>query len=733
MDYISDHLSEPDDFYEIFTWDKLSTKSQNTLQRAIERSDVWRISDLNGFSFDLLSKISIEDLNDARFIGPARANELIQELVAFFKELNLKKEMDFSVNSASRIASLFSQRILSKVRVEEDLYAFLERVASVESLSNEERHKLLQELLPNKNPFTRMVFGRRDREVALGILVDANLRLSFALAKRLCPEHDIRARAIAGNLGLLAGITSFSDKPNIDFESHVMRSIREFIQELIESLNLSYDEISQILFGQKIDTLPVISKAHIVDDEISFKHCNTFAELSSTLERKLLSLPKVDERALAMLKRRHQAFKEYGSSLDEIGKDWGVTRERVRQIVDPLMNVNIHLDYEIPSLVKAIELFETCESEDHFRLMVAEDELFSGEDVAWQRLLGLAEIFSPSFLAKRVYSKHLELESLLESSISIRGSIKKDRSKFGLYDLSVVSKKYEIDSEKLFRIISEIYPRSLRSGNLVLARTKNLDTMFENSIAKQLKVSSPLEISVLIKGLGRTGKNRDTVLSGTISDISNLIFQLAGNPPNYDAMSEKLIRKIEFQKLEDWLINAFMESNLGILHSNDVVNLALRDGGVNVSSVTVYLLNSPIIRSHGKSIFSLVGTEVSKDQLEAYLHIVRGTAEPSEVSYEMSDGSKGILTVRPNLNVITSGIVFPPTGSKRIFEGFEFKSACECGALETVQMVKFAPSGFWTGFTAMIRHGFSVHGFTKSSSFRFEFDFDHSRVQLLLA
>ena len=58
MEYLSDRLKEPDDFYEVLAWDKLSTKSQNTLQRAIERSDVWRTSELNGFSFDLLSRIS---------------------------------------------------------------------------------------------------------------------------------------------------------------------------------------------------------------------------------------------------------------------------------------------------------------------------------------------------------------------------------------------------------------------------------------------------------------------------------------------------------------------------------------------------------------------------------------------------------------------------------------------------------------------------------------------------
>jgi hypothetical protein len=98
----------------------------------------------------------------------------------------------------------------------------------------------------------------------------------------------------------------------------------------------------------------------------------------------------------------------------------------------------------------------------------------------------------------------------------------------------------------------------------------------------------------------------------------------------------------------------------------------------------------------------------------------------------MIDASKGILSVKPNLNVITSGIVFPPSGYKKIFEGFEFETFCSCGQLETIQAVKFTPSGFWTGFTAMIRHGFSQHQMSKGSTFRFEFDFEKLIVRLLV-
>lgn len=732
MEYLSDRLKEPDDFYEVLAWDKLSTKSQNTLQRAIERSDVWRTSELNGFNFDLLSKISIEDLNDARFIGPARAEELIQELISLFENHALKKDLDSAVGATSQIILVSSLQILAKLTVDEDLGKYLERIGSVDLITSQQRHTLLQELLPSKNPFKMMMSGKRDQEIALGHLIDANLRLSFAIAKRVCPDRDIRARTVAGNLGLLAGLTSFSDKPNVDFESHLMKFVREFIQDLIGSFNLSYDDIVELMLDANEHELDTNDKEEEEKNDAPFESCTTFSDLFEELDRELLKLPKVGERALAMFKHRHQAFGEPGLTFDDIGKKWGLTRERVRQIVDPLMKVSIQIENEVPILLKAVEIFETCEDEDQFKAKVDEAGMLSGEDVSWQRLWGLTRIMSLEVLANRVYEKHLELESESGTNSPIRNLVKKDRSKFGLYDLQVVTKKYEVSEDKAFKIISDLYPRSIRSGSLVLARTKNLDTMFENSIAKQLKVSSPLAVKDLLKGLQRTGKSRDVSLIGSITDLTNLIVNLAGDPPNYERTLGGLIKEVDFQALEKWLIEVFSEANLGILHSNDVVNFALRDRRINVSSITVYLLNSPIMRSHGRSLYSLVGTDVSEDQLDAYIQIIRGSSEASEVSYEMTDASKGILSVRPNLNVITSGIVFPPSGYKKIFEGFEFQTFCSCGQLETIQAVKFAPSGFWTGFTAMIRHGFSQHYMSKGSTFNFEFDFEKSIVRLLV-
>jgi RNA polymerase sigma factor (sigma-70 family) len=622
---------------------------------------------------------------------------------------------------------------MAKLTVEEDLDKYLERIGSVEALTSQERHIFLQELLPSKNPFKRMMFGKKDQEIALGHLIDANLRLSFALTKRICVDQDIRARTIVGNLGLVAGITSFYDKPNIDFESHVMKYVREFIIELIGTCDFSYEDIVEMMLGVREEQIESSQDINQNDAEVSFDSCTTLSELLEELDQELLKLPKVDERALSMLKHRHHAFGEAGLTLDEIGKEWGITRERVRQIVDPLMEVKVECELEVPILVQAVELFEKCEDHNEFKALVKENKIFSGEDLTWKQLWGLANILSPDELAPRVYEKNLLIEANSIEDSTLKAAIKKERSKFGLYDLQVVSKKHGVKEEKAFSIILDIYPRSIRSGFLVLARTRHLDTMFENCIAKQLKVASPLSVREILIGLERTGNYRGVSVIGSTSDLSVIIEQLAGAPPSLQGILENTVTEFDFQTLEKWLIEIFSQTSLGILHGNEVVNMALQESSINISSVTVYLGTSPIIRSHGRSMYSLVGTEVTQDQIDAYVHLIRETSEASEVSYEMMDGSKGILSVRPNLNVITSGIVFLPPGYKKIFEGFQFESSCECGQLETIQAVKFTPTGFWTGFTAMIRHGFSEHQMSKGSTFHFEFDFDNSVVRVLFS
>jgi hypothetical protein len=95
--------------------------------------------------------------------------------------------------------------------------------------------------------------------------------------------------------------------------------------------------------------------------------------------------------------------------------------------------------------------------------------------------------------------------------------------------------------------------------------------------------------------------------------------------------------------------------------------------------------------------------------------LVLASSKASEIDFSIS-AEVIVLRIRPNLNVISSGIIFPPSGLKQMVTGYIFDSNCLCGKLVSRQQVKFTPSGFWSGFTAMIRHGMSEHHMVKSPS-----------------
>jgi hypothetical protein len=289
-------------------------------------------------------------------------------------------------------------------------------------------------------------------------------------------------------------------------------------------------------------------------------------------------------------------------------------------------------------------------------------------------------------------------------------------------------RKFDVPRVEIERTISSIYPRTIFKGNLALARTKNLDTMFENSLAKQLFVASKLNVSDLIIGLERTASYRGVPLLGDERDLGELVRHLAGETPSYENISPQMIKPITLQRIESWLVEVFSQAAGSILHSNELVSMALKDD-VNVSSLQVYLINSSIVRSHSGSIYSLVGSVVDSEIVDMYRKAVLASGRPSEIDFTIS--SEGIeLRICPNLNVITSGIIFPPSGLKQMVIGYVFDSTCSCGNLVSRQQVKFTGSGFWTGFTAMIRHGMSEHKMDKESEFVFLFDFERSLVVL---
>jgi hypothetical protein len=511
------------------------------------------------------------------------------------------------------------------------------------------------------------------------------------------------------------------------------------------------DEIKQVLAGlqsnSEIYETPEsdIQIAHPANSEklsISpdLSNCQTIEDLYQLLLAQVELMPvmqhfpfhEADERKLHVLKARHPAFCSQTQTLDSIGSIWGVTRERIRQIELQLLPLKLAIDAPIPLLDQLVALMAQAGSEDEFKEAAFNAGLIRDQSthLSAHRLLAIAEFLNRSDLLTGLNKFVANWEVKENDYRELESKVKNYRSQFGLIDLQLFSTDSSLTREESIKLINKVYPRSIFSGNLALARTANFDSMFEGSIAKQLHVASPLSSEELIAGLQRTSKNRKVPLIGALEEIGGIIRELAGEPNSYDHLLVNILEPIELEQIDTFLVETFRNAQLGIMHRNEVVEVGLSKG-IHPTSIGIYLSSSPIVRSFGRAIFGLVGTTVDPEIVQTYLEVYREVSESAEVELQVINAFEVLLKVKPNINTLTSGTIFLSGDEKPLFLDKKFQAGCSCGNFETKQIVKVTNSGFWNGFATMFQHGIADHDYSKDSQFVYRFDFESGQVTLI--
>ena len=262
-----------------------------------------------------------------------------------------------------------------------DLEALAESVASGDSL-----RQYLREIgkTPLLTPDEEQELARRvseGDEDAIVRMADSNLRLVVSIAKhyrdRGLPLQDLIQE---GNLGLLKAIEKFDYTRGYKFSTYATWWIRQVISrsiadnartirvpvhmvetinrirresrqlqqelgreatetELAEASGLTVEKLREVL---KITPDPVSLDTPVGEDEdsplSSFITAGTQAEPEKATEAALLKeqvrqlLGTLDERERRVLELRYGIGGDRARTLEEVGKEFGVTRERIRQI-----------------------------------------------------------------------------------------------------------------------------------------------------------------------------------------------------------------------------------------------------------------------------------------------------------------------------------------------------------------------------------------------------------------
>jgi hypothetical protein len=179
---------------------------------------------------------------------------------------------------------------------------------------------------------------------------------------------------------------------------------------------------------------------------------------------------------------------------------------------------------------------------------------------------------------------------------------------------------------------------------------------------------------------------------------------------------------------DKWLINIFSSSPNGLLHRVEITKQAI-DARINLGSITAYCASTPFIRLHSNGVYSLVGQIFS--DVEISTHAELALAQENPVSFQLEfEASNVILKLKPNLNTYASGVLLPSREIKEVFRDSVFAPNCECGPIDSKQLVKLSNDGFWTGFQSFFAHALNGHSYTTFSTYEIYFDFDLKKATL---
>ena len=332
--------------------DELVAKSKKDGLASIDLDEVMEEMD---FDMDALDKLyeSLED-NDIPLPGDISSSEL--------------SEIESEVATLSTSDSM--EKILEQggVQIDDPVRMYLKEIGRVPLLSAEEEKDLAE----------RMSAGDED---AKNKLVEANLRLVVSIAKRYVGKGMFFLDLIQeGNIGLMKAVDKFDHEKGFKFSTYatwwirqaltraiadqartiripvhmvetihkVSRYSRQMLQELGreataeeigEKMGISAEKVREIM---KIAQDPVSLETPIGEEEDS--HLGDFipdddapqpSEIASAtilrevIERELHTLTPREEH---VIKLRFGLYDGRSRTLEEVGKEFSVTRERIRQI-----------------------------------------------------------------------------------------------------------------------------------------------------------------------------------------------------------------------------------------------------------------------------------------------------------------------------------------------------------------------------------------------------------------
>lgn len=424
-----------------------------------------------------------------------------------------------------------------------------------------------------------------------------------------------------------------------------------------------------------------------------------------------------DERWVAPYLSRH-GWGQARLTLDQIGRSLGVTRERVRQVIQKIDSRRpMDLDALPEALAEAALAVDWGAPDGELSALLG-DLGMTDHPEGWtaDALIDLVDACGRSELASEL--KRRQAQGVLDRKVSpeMLAAVRKARSGLGVLDLRAVRYQGEwLSPEQALRIAQSAYAVVVPVGAWALCRGKRPSSI-ENAALQQLTIAPVLTAHEIFQGISRTGRNRNWQVppESVAIDLLREVGLIEPSEGGYHLASKA--ETVKFGSIEQWLLDVLGAEEPPALPVEELLRRGRHDG-LKPASLNVYFTFSAIVRrQHG--LVSLVGADLSTADVELLQRAANAAKLPSKVSFAAHPGgvelgitlgtaymTSGVISVRRSLAVLI--------GDRK--RGFRCCEQSHFGGVATLE-----PEGrtLWYGWAPLFNHWVAAHGVEEGQTVR---------------
>jgi Sigma-70, region 4 len=389
---------------------------------------------------------------------------------------------------------------------------------------------------------------------------------------------------------------------------------------------------------------------------------------------------RLDQRWVTWILRRF-SWGMPGATLDEIGKEVGVTRERIRQVITRISQPAGSRVWPLPAVVSGA--IESLHDHDYLSVQdvlldagfVTDDDWTPEEITELLRWLGYSQAaqaleghFETAELAQReLWDQNAELISLIRAA----------RSKMGVIRTDTVagSDGTLLDQATVEQLLPVAYPRVVTSGPWSLV-SNEAGTSLENAAGRQLGLIQPLAVSELYEGLDRERRRRSAPPLPDQDTVLELLAR-AGAVEVTDGLCTGPTVPTDPGTINAWLAALLQHTDGHVLHKELIIRAAIRDR-LNLTSLAQYITYSYAVRSCTEpGLYRLVGVYPSADDLEYAAAVAEATRTPNALEWSATDDGL-ILAITVGSNMLSMNTISAPAALCQLWpdEGVDVECVC---------------------------------------------------------